>query len=199
MILFYDTETTGFPDYRAPFGHENQPGLVQLCCILTEDDGHDRSLVNLIVNPGRPIPKAASDIHGITDEIATACGVPESVAVAVWSNLARRASLIVAHNIKFDDTIMACAWARSGPKASSFDGEHSMRSRYCTMEKSTDLVNLPPTEKMIKAGYNKPKPPRLDEAHKHFFSRDISGAHDALVDASACSRIFFHLQKLGVK
>jgi len=39
MILFWDTETTGFFDDRLPVDHEAQPYIVQLAAELCEDDG----------------------------------------------------------------------------------------------------------------------------------------------------------------
>ncbi len=43
MILFYDTETTGLVDDRAPPEAAHQPHFVQLACLLTENDGQERA------------------------------------------------------------------------------------------------------------------------------------------------------------
>ncbi|HQT62792.1 3'-5' exonuclease [Acidiphilium sp.] len=195
MILFFDTETTGLPDNRMPLGDSCQPHLVQLACLLTDDDGAERSHANLIVNPGVPIPNRASDVHGITDEIAERAGVSSLAAVAIWNRLAERADLIVAHNIKFDLAIIETAWIRTKTSI-DFEQKHGSRRRFCTMEASTPIVNLPPTERMIAAGFDKPKSPKLEEAIKHFFGESLDGAHDAMVDMRACARLYFHLQSM---
>lgn len=200
MILFFDTETTGLPDYRMPHDHECQPHLVQLACLLTDDDGVERSAVNLVVNPGAPIPAAASAVHGITDLIVDRCGVFETTAIAMWHRLAERADMLVAHNIKFDMWLIETAWSRMhiGARRSGrpFAAVHGIRPRFCTMETAAPIVNLPPTERMIAAGFDKPKAPKLGECIRHFFGESLDGAHDALVDVRACARLYFHLQRL---
>lgn len=194
-ILFYDTETTGLPDRRLPLNHPKQPHLVQLACLLTDDDGTERASLSIVVNPGVLIPPEVSAIHGITDAIADQFGVASNTAVAMFDRLAERASLIVAHNIRFDWALMETAWARL-PKPRSLEEAHGARRRVCTMEEACPVVNLPPTERMRAAGMNRPKSPKLEECIQHFFGERLDGAHDALVDVRACARVFFHLRTL---
>lgn len=197
MILFFDTETTGLPDLRQPMNHPCQPHLVQLACLLTEDDGTERASVNLIVNPGIPIPPGAAAVHGITDDIADRAGIPPQIATSIWHRLAERADLIVAHNIKFDIALIEAAWARHVASGlPEMDRRHGSRGRFCTMDAATPLVNLPPTERMVAAGFNKPKPPKLEECIRYFFKEELVGAHDALVDVRACARLFFRLREM---
>jgi DNA polymerase III subunit epsilon len=199
MILFFDTETTGLPEFVRPLDDDRQPHLVQIACLLTDDDGTERASTNLIVNPGVPIPEGAARVHGITDAIADRCGVPSSTAVAMWNKLAERADLIVAHNIKFDITLMKIAWARQfGADGPAYEKRHGNRAQFCTMERSSPIVNLPPTARMLAAGFNKPKPPKLEEAILHFFQETLEGAHDALVDVRACARVYFHMKNNGL-
>ena len=200
MILFFDTETTGLPDFRAPMDDPIQPHLVQLACLLTDDDGTERASLSLIVNPGVPIPAGASAVHGITDLIADRAGVFNDTAVAMWHRLAERADLLVAHNIRFDWAIMEAAHARLSDRPQlnlmKMDTAHANRPRFCTLDAAAPIVNLPPTERMVAAGFNKPKPPKLEECVKHFFGETLEGAHDALVDVRACARVFFHLKQI---
>lgn len=189
-ILFFDTETTGLPDKRSPVTAKHQPHVVQLAAILTEDDGTERASINLIVNPGVAIPKGASDVHGITDEVAAKYGVLPKIVAYAFRSMVARADLVVAHNIEFDLFLMEALFARL--EMSSMEGcEH-----FCTMAATTPILNLPPTERMLAAGFNKPKPPKLEEAYRHFFSQDLVGAHDALVDVRACRDVFFAVRAL---
>lgn len=190
MILFFDTETTGFYLNRLPYGHEDQPHIVQIAMSLMDEDGKSVASANLIVNPGVPIPAKATDIHGISDEMAAAVGVSEKTAASMFNFFADRADLIVAHNVEFDMNVMACAYARLGVEA-------PVRITACTMSSATPILNLPPTERMLAAGINRPKSPKLSECIKFFFDEDLEDAHDALGDLNACARVYFHIQSLG--
>ena len=188
-ILFFDTETTGFPNPSLSSADPLQPHCVQLAAILTEEDGTERAALNLIIKPdGWSISEAASSIHGITDDIASAYGIRETVAAASFYDLMQQADLLVAHNIKFDAQIIVTMFVRAKRDWSVLDARH------CTMIQATPIVNLPPTDRMIAAGFNKPKAPKLSECVSHFFGEDLEGAHDALVDVRACARIFFHMR-----
>lgn len=189
-ILFFDTETTGLPDKRAAVGASHQPHIVQLAAILTDDDGTERASINIIVNPGVPIPKGASDVHGISDEMAKAFGIAPKRAAIAFKGLLLRATKLVAHNITFDQFLVETLCSRTGVEI------EFPKQCFCTMEAATPVLNLPPTDRMKTAGFNKPKPPKLAEAYQHFFGRALEGAHDALVDVRACRDVFFALKLL---
>lgn len=194
MILFFDTETTGIWDRRLPPDHPQQPHIVQLACLLTEDDGEERAAVNLIVRPdGWDIPSGASAIHGITTEIAQRCGISEAMAVACWDRLGQVSDTLVAHNIEFDWGVMETAASRTG--ACRKEGG-KIPNLFCTMKAATPILNMPPTSRMLAVGINKPKPPKLEECVQFWFSEKHEKAHDALADVRACARIYFHMKSL---
>lgn len=192
MILFFDTETTGLVLSGKPATAPGQPHLVQLAAILTTLGGKELASINLIVKPdGYKIPTQASDVHGITTELAEAVGIPLRVAVACFTNLRSRASMAVAHNIDFDALVMDIALARcKAPSASPWPNR-----KVCTIKESTGIVKIPPTEAMKKAGRgNQFKYPNLRELHEFLFKEGFEGAHDALADVRACMRCFFELR-----
>ncbi len=194
MLLFYDTETTGFPDDYADVDAPSQPHCVQLAAILTGDDGEEVSSINLIVKPdGWSIPASSSRIHGITTEAALRYGIREVVAAGVFYDMACQADTVIAHNEKFDRKIIRTMFARARPQW-LFNND-----AFCTMEEASPIVNLPPTERMIAAGMDKPKPPKLDECYRFFFNEELVGAHDALVDVRACARVYRHLKAMESK
>lgn len=191
MILFFDTETTGFVKDRLPVDHPDQPYVVQLAAQLCRDNGAILAGFSTIVRlpDGVTIPKQASDVHGITDDAAAQFGVSSGSALEWFSHLYGRTDLLCAHNFQFDrrviETMIARHYARSKPLRKPF---------FCTMEASAPIINLPPTERMVAAGINKPKSPKLEECIRHFFGEDLDDAHDAMVDVVACRRVYFHLR-----
>lgn len=194
MILFFDTETTGFVQDRFPVDHPDQPYIVQLAAQLCHDDGEPIAGFSLIVNPGVGevrIPERASAVHGVTEEVAAQFGVSAEFALSAFTHLYQRADVVCAHNVKFDRAVIETAIARHYRKTMPL-----RKTLFCTMEASTPIINLPPTERMIAAGFNKPKPPKLEECIKHFFDEDLDGAHDAMIDLAACRRVYLHLKSL---
>jgi DNA polymerase-3 subunit epsilon len=196
MILCYDTETCGLPDSRAPSDAPHQPHLVQLALAVYSDDGVElRHRCDIIRPDGWTIPPEVVAIHGISQERALAEGIDEADAVSRFVWLAARAALRVAHNEKFDRAIMRIAMLRAGVRRAVIEALEA-GPFCCTCAEAAGIVNLPPTEKMLAAGYNKPKPPKLEEAVRFLFNEELPGAHDALVDVRACARIFFRLRQI---
>lgn len=194
LILFVDTETCGIPNDRLPDDHEAQPPLVQLGCLLVdEDNGAEWATLELIVRPnGYTIPSEAAKVHGITTALAEAAGVPLSLVIPAYVHLRARASKVVAHNAEFDLKIMRQAIARNG-KPVSLPGPVDYE---CTADLATPILNLPPTDRMVKAGYgNKPKRANLMEAHEYFLGEKFEGAHGALADVRACARVYFEIKR----
>lgn len=195
MILAFDTETTGLPDFAARSHDPKQPHLVQLALVTFDDDGKEIDAKSVIVRPdGWTIAPEASAIHGITQERAMDEGVPEDRATAMYVLVQGRCALRVAHNESFDRRIMRIAMTRLGLERDFIEAIEG-RSTYCTCQQATPVVNLPPSEKMRAKGMDRPKPPSLAECVRFFFDEDLAGAHDALVDARACARIFWRLQE----
>jgi len=193
LILVYDTETTDLWKKNVPLDHETQPHLVELAAVLCEEDGAERASFNLIVRPdGYDIPEFASNIHGITTQIAAASGVPLVVAISALTHLWSCSDLVVCHNYEFDAKIIDIAIARLGREPTN-----RRPPGRCTMRLATPVLNLPPTEKMIAKGMRGPKRPSLMEAHVALVGEPFSGAHRAIDDARAAARVFFRLKELG--
>lgn len=199
MICAFDTETTGLPDWRAPSDADHQPHLVQLAAILLDDDLNEHGHLSMIVKPdGWQISDEIAELTGINHDLACAVGVPEKLVTRLFAEmLYGTRALAVAHNADFDLRIVRIAMLRAGFQKDRLD-ERKVES-FCTMKAATPIVNLPPTEKMVAAGFHKPKPPKLGECVHHFFGEKLEGAHNALVDVRACIRVYQHIQNLGKK
>lgn len=189
--LFVDTETTGLPLRDGRDDDPRQPRLVQVAALLHDAAHIECAAIDLIVDPGAPIPSAATAVHRIDQHIATVYGVPEKGAIGIVARLMSKARVVVAHNAAFDLQILGFAASRAG---------FSLRpppSR-CTMLAAAPIVNLPPTERMVAAGFTKPKSPKLAEAAEFFFGERHEKAHSALPDVRMCARVYYELVARGV-
>lgn len=191
-ILFTDVETTGFYRSSLPPEHPSQPHIVQLAALLCSDEGRDIASFSFIVEPGIEISEEVSKIHGITTAMARKFGMGIGSAISIFMHLYEDADLLVAHNIKFDAQVLESAIVRGHRGCNLLKAQ-----KFCTMEAATPIINMPPTERMKAAGFNKPKAPKLCECIKHFFGEELDGAHDAMVDVIACKRIYFHMKGLS--
>ncbi len=194
MYLFFDTETTGLPDYKMPAGREGQPRICQLGAIIADGNGRVKAEVNLLLKPeGWVIPEIASAVHGINQADAEKYGLSIKGVMSIFGRLMQKADTIVAHNLRFDLFLLEIEANRTDLSRVSFDFP---KNCVCTMNKANGILRLPPTEKMTACGMTEFKKPNLQEAYRHFFGRDFDGAHDAMADVRACRDIFFAMKKL---
>lgn len=187
-LLFFDTETTGIPrNYKAPASDlRNWPRLVQIAWLLTDANGDEVAAREHIVKPaGFVIPAEAARIHGIDTARALREGADLAAVLDAFSADLARATLLVAHNVAFDEKIVGAELLRAGRV-----NQIESLKRLCTMQSATDYCRLPGNY-----GY---KWPTLAELHGKLFGETFVGAHRALTDVRACARCYFRLRDLGV-
>ena len=183
MILFFDTETTGLPKkWKAPVTDlDNWPRLVQLAYLVYDFDGNLIHSCNEIIKPsGFTIPMDASNIHSITTEIANQRGSNITDVFEIFLIHLKRAKVIVAHNMAYDEKIIGSELIRLG-----LDNILDSKEKICTMESTVDLCKIDGPY-----GY---KWPKLEELHRFLFNHDFEGAHDAMADIQATARCFWEL------
>lgn len=191
MLCFFDTETTGKVDFRMPDDHDCQPNIVQLAAILTDNDGKEAARMSAIIRPeGWIIPDEVAAIHGITTERAMSDGVPMRHAFGLFWSMARTAEKIVAHNVEFDSRVLLTTCHRFGWNSRA--GEIKLWPLVCTMRLATPVLKIPHAAPRHENDF---KWPKLSECVKHFFDRDLEGAHNALVDVEACRDVYFALME----
>lgn len=98
MILFFDTETTGIPDFKARSSDPSQPHLVQLALLTVGDNqiAPTETAVMIIRPDGWVITPELTAIHGISHERAMDEGIAEHEAVGMFLLAQAKASLRVA-------------------------------------------------------------------------------------------------------
>jgi len=202
LIYGYDFETTGFPLWSKPSSDPGQPHIVQCAAVMVDAD--TRQVVHsfdLIAKPGNwEIPEEASNVHGITTERALQVGIPENhITWTLWE-FHRAASLRVGHNQPFDARIMRIALNRlEGLDDAMYETmaeSWKEADTYCTQSKSTPILKLPPTEKMLAAGRKGNKTANLREAYQHFTGRPLENAHSAMADAVATMAVYWGIMDM---
>jgi DNA polymerase III epsilon subunit-like protein len=184
MYLFFDTETTGLArNWKAPITDlANWPRIVQLGWVECDDIGTVINQAEWIIKPdGYTIPPEASRIHGITMEKAVEVGVALAEVLAAFSAAVSAHSVGVAHNLKFDESVLGAEFIRAG-----LTNPLSRLKRVCTMQAATAYCRI--------EGLYGFKWPTLEELHRHLFDEAPTAAHSASGDARSCARCFFELR-----
>lgn len=189
VYLFFDTETTGLPKrYDAPSSDlENWScRLVQLSWLMEDDSKTLLSQGDLIIKPdGFEIPKQASDVHGITTEMALEKGVDLKKAVYYFLGACKMADIIVGHNVNYDMHVVGAELIRSYGK--DYIEKLPVAD---TMLSSIDLCKIPG-----KYGF---KYPKLMELHNVLFGCDFDNAHNSFADISVTEKCYWELKNRGL-
>lgn len=173
MTLFYDTETTGLPQYWHPSAHPSQPHLVEVGALLVDDAFRVVETFHAIVKPmGWVIPAEVTRIHGITNAIAEEIGIPEAEALDGLLTIAGKARGRVAYNEPFDARIVRIACKRHRPDMAGWWADQSAA---CAMALTRKLTPG--------------KIPTLSEAYLSVTGKPLKGAHSAAADAKACMEV----------
>lgn len=195
-VLCYDTETSGLPHWGKPSEDPCQPHVVQLCAELFDDEsGHVFNAMNFIIKPQDwAIPDEVAAVHGITTEIALAHGLPMRAVLPVFLSLWKQADIRLAHNESFDMRMLRIEIKRDSGFSDDFADKWKVAPAYCTQAKSSPILNLPPTAKMLAAGRKHAKSPNLGEAYEFFTGRKLENAHNAAVDVAACKAVYLAIK-----
>ncbi|MGH9783694.1 MAG: 3'-5' exonuclease [Terriglobia bacterium] len=188
MFLIFDTETTGLPlSWRVPVSDvDNWPRLVQLAWAAFDARGRKSLARSYVIRPdGFTIPRDAERVHGVSTSVARRKGVPLADVLGAFMRPLTAASVLVAHNFKFDASVLGAEFHRLGQP-----GPFRRKTHICTMEAATEYCALP--------GPYGFKWPRLSELYSILFGKRVKEAHDAAADVATCSRCFFELKRLGI-
>jgi DNA polymerase-3 subunit epsilon len=195
--LVFDTETTGFPSKKVGPKDDAQNVVVELGASLVDvRTWKVQQSLSFIIQT--PVPLISdfliNEVHGISNELSLAVGMELDDALAPFIALCKAANWqIVGHNVKFDKEMMAIMLQRSDAFAHMIH-DWNDASFYCTMDRSTNVVCMPPTPAMVKAGRGgQYKAPKLQEAFEFFTKTPMGDAHRVHVDVAATVVVFKHL------
>ncbi len=156
-LAFIDLETTG-----VNLGTDR---IVEIAIVKILTDG-TRSVKRKLINPGIPIPKASSDIHGITDEMVKDAPLFKQVAQELKQML-DGCDFAGYNSNRFDIPLLMEEFLRA-------QVDFDMKNR-----KLLDVQNI----------FHKMEPRTLGAAYRFYCNKTLDGAHSAEVDASATHEI----------
>jgi DNA polymerase III epsilon subunit-like protein len=172
--VVFDTETTGLPSTRArtvslkTLASWDTCRVVSFAMVVYNSDHTENSNYHAIIKPdGYTV--GATEIHGITDEVANESGVDFLEAYYMFAHIFSVCEMVVGHNVSFDINVLESECLRRGLVLPSFKSA-------CTLKMARTMFMEP---------INK-----LCVLYKKFFGEELDGAHDALVDARASGRLY---------
>lgn len=152
-LVCFDLETTGTDVQR--------DRIVQIALIRLEPGGGRRQFSTLL-NPGRPIPAAATAVHGIDDTmVLNAPGFGHVLADVL--DILEGADLAGFNLIRFDLPLLEAEIARHG-------GTLDMQNR-----RLVDAMTI----------FHRQEPRNLEAAVRFYCGRELDDAHSAVADAEA--------------
>ena len=152
-LAFFDIESTGI--------NPSTDRIVELAIIKINPDGQQSRLRRLI-NPGMPIPKESSDIHGITDEMVKDAPVFKQIAAEVLDFL-DNCDLGGYNSNRFDVPLLVEEFLRAEVPFS------------ISQRRLLDVQKI----------YHKMEPRTLSAAYQFYCGHSLEDAHSAVADVAA--------------
>lgn len=150
MAIYLDTETTGFSPSAGA-------AIVEVAIV----DDRGQTLIDTLVDPRKPIPWQAQNVHGISDDMVRGKPTLEALMPRIIEII--QGEEVVIYNSAFD--------------APFFPGQLGQaRAVSCAMRKFSERLGGPWR--------------KLDVASKHVGHRWTGVAHRALADALACRSVW---------
>lgn len=156
-LAFIDLETTGI--------NLGTDRIVEIAIVKILSDG-SRIVKRKLINPEMPIPKVASDVHGITDEMVKDAPTFKQVAQEL-KQILDGCDLAGYNSNRFDIPLLMEEFLR-------VQVDFDMKNR-----KLLDVQSI----------YHKMEPRTLGAAYKFYCNKMLDGAHGAEVDASATHEV----------
>lgn len=156
-LAFIDLETTG-----VNLGTDR---IIEIAIVKQLPDG-TRSVKRKLINPAMPIPKASTDVHGITDEMVKDAPIFKQLAQELKQFL-DGCDLAGYNSNRFDIPLLVEEFLRA-------EVEFDMKSR-----KMLDVQQI----------FYKMEPRTLSAAYQFYCQKSLENAHSAEVDATATLEI----------
>ena len=189
-ILIFDVETTGLLPKNPKL--EPYPHILQLSFSLY--DTSTKSVIQMY-NAFISVPEKVvitpfvSELTGITRELVESQGIDIRQALQDFHKAFLQADRLVAHNMKFDMTMLLVESQKFYPQLDEAINKER-KPLICTMQESIDICQL---ESINSRGVYY-KFPKLAELYKHLFGSIPENLHDARTDVMCCLRCFLKIK-----
>lgn len=152
-IIIFDLETTGVSI--------NDDKIVQMATIKIHPDGTEEGKT-ILLNPERPIPKDASDVHGITDEMVKDAPTFKQVSKSMFEYF-DGCDLGGYNSDNFDIPLLMAEFDRCGIEFLKWE---------------PNVIDGLKIERLINSH-------KLENAYKRHTGKTLDDAHDAMADSKA--------------
>lgn len=172
ILVLFDTETTGLK-----FDTDD---VVQLACIVHYGEGEEVDTFEALAQPRKPIPEAAAEVHGITDEAVADCPPSRDVVREWWSDIHTAADgrpiLFGGHNTQFDCGMVL--------KYLPTDAVHELARNVCTLRLARKLYPYLENHKLQTVYW-----------HCGRYDDRAAQAHNALADCWMSFHVLQHMKE----
>lgn len=175
--VVFDTETTG---------KTKNALIVQLAAVVFKN-GKVFKEYNQLINPKLPIPKEATDVHGISDSMVK--GMPtvfEELPKFLHEVMVKKNGINVAYNAKYDTPILnrdIRQWRWANPKNLKSDFENRVMKQkdlYKVLDPYILIQRIHPFLGAVK---------RLSHQYHWLFCKNMENAHDAMADVKGTDAV----------
>ena len=182
MNIFIDTETCGLFAKGAIYKNLEEfdkARLVSICWIVAQGDSIIEQYYYVVKPDNFTVPEESTAIHGISHAYAEEHGIDIKEVLQMLCKSISKCANIIAHNIKFDISIIKSELYRYNFKDTINDiikNKHLI----CTMMKGRQFMKVR-------------KYPKLAELYKFLYNEDLTNAHCALDDTKHCFKCYIRL------
>jgi len=188
MYLVFDCSSIDRPkNWKAPFSDTFAwPRMIHISWIILDQklqpvDDYDQ----IIIPEGFSFNEDIEKRCRIDQEDIDAKGAPLVDVLEAFDKSLQSVDYVLAHNMNFNENVLAAEYLRKGIKHSLFQKE-----RFCLMQESTFFCKIPSKT----GGY---KWPTLSELHSIIFQKAYAPPNNARADVIAATRCFKALMLAG--
>lgn len=188
MYLIFDVSGIDKPkDWKAPFSDTFAwPRMIHISWIILDKelkpvDDYDQ----IIIPEGFSFNESIEKRCRIDQEDIDTKGAELTAVLEAFDKSLQQADYVIAHNLNFNENVLAAEYLRKGMSHSLFQKE-----RFCLMHESTFFCKLPSKT----GGY---KWPTLSELHSIIFKKAYAPPNNARADVIAATRCFKALMMAG--